>query len=111
MDQLDFKPDHHARNTDPKTSHDAAHMNPGRRSGQRYKIAQAFFDAYPNGLNWDEAATIADVSSKSSPWRRVTELRERGLIEKQGTSKTSSNAEATKYVMTLEGLKALGGGK
>ena len=96
-------PTHHARNTDPQTSHDAAWMNPGARNTQRQRLARAFFEAYPRSLNWDEAAAIAGIPTKSSPWRRITELKERGIIEKTGISITSSGAMATAYCITPAG--------
>lgn len=97
--------DHHARNSDPETSKKAAKL--GRRGTQRWKIANAFRVMYPEDLNWDQAATIAGVDAKSSPWRRVTELAEAGFIVVSGTSTTSSGAEAQAYRMTQKGLKEM----
>ena len=95
-----------ARKTDPMTSEDAAWMNPGARSGQRYRLAMAFFYAR-HELTWEEAATVADIKTQSSPWRRITELVERGLLEVVGRAKTSLGAYAQTYAITPAGRKAM----
>lgn len=103
-----FDADHtQVRRSDPGTSADAAAMNPGRRNSMRRRMAQAIADAHPFPLNWDQAADAAGISPKSSPWRALTSLRRAGVIEAMGTTTTSSGAQATAYIITADGWKAL----
>lgn len=102
----DAEPPHRlARATDPETSKTAAYLNPGRRGTHRERLARAYLDSEP--LTWDRAAMKAGVPDKSSPWRRITELVERGILEVCGIGKTLSNAEGQLYRLTLEGERVL----
>ena len=95
-----------ARKTDPMTSEDAAWMNPGSRRGQRYRLARAFYDV-GEPMTWEGAASEAYIHAQSSPWRRITELVERGMIEVVGKEKTSLGAYAQTYAMTPAGRVAM----
>lgn len=106
-----------ARNTDPETSKWAGTLT---RNSQRWKVLQAFFphgEPIPPGrpvnpvllptLTSEEAADRAGLSPRSSPWKRVSELAQRGLIEATGETRlSSSKAPQTVYRMTKEGISA-----
>ena len=103
--QATEEPTHHARLADPETSKQAAWLNPGRRNGQRSRLAEALIGS--EGMTWDRAAAIAGVSAKSSPWRRMTELVARGIAEVVGTAKSTSNANASVYRLTEAGRRVM----
>ncbi len=94
------------RKSDPETSQAAAWMNPGRRNSQRWRLAKALADR--SGMTWEQAAEAAGIDAKSSPWRRLTELRERGIIEVVGIGTTSLGAKAQLYRLTDDGRRSLG---
>ncbi len=109
-DQLTFSAQeatHHARKSDPSTSQQAAHVNPGRRGSQRHRLALEFYEVYPERLNWEDAAFNAGIDAKSSPWRRITELVEWGFLQTEGTYKTSLGTEANAYIMTARGFELM----
>lgn len=100
LDILGGEPGHHlARNSDPATSKAAAWMNPGRRNSQRYRLAVAFYE-HPEPMTWDQAYTVAGVQGAS---QRITELRNRGIIEIVGTDATSRGAAGQTYQLTTAG--------
>lgn len=99
-------PDIPARSTDPETSKEAAWLNPGRRNTHRWKVCAVFFRAYPEPLTADEACGRTDINLKSTPWKRITELSDRGFLEDVGEGITSSNAQAVLHTMTPEGYAA-----
>jgi len=77
--------EHHARNTDPDTSHAAA--QPTQRTftlmGNLYKTYKA---AYQNGmgLTASEAATAAGYTDADGAWKRVSDLLKMGLLVDTG---------------------------
>lgn len=94
------EPGHHlARKSDPATSKAAAWMNPGRRNSQRYRLALAFYE-HPEPMTWDHAYKAAGVQGAS---QRITELRDRGIIEIVGTDATSRGAAGQTYQLTTAG--------
>jgi hypothetical protein len=74
-----------ARSTDPGTSGRAAHDVLGREGSQRHKLLLAF--ATGPAMTADEAMRRAGVSERSCYWKRISELREAGLIEKTGAER------------------------
>ncbi len=89
-----------ARNTNPSTSHAAAWMNPGRRSGQRFRLAVEFLFIYPDAMNWEAVHRITGIRGA---WKRISELKERGMLEVGGTAVTTMGAEAQTYRLTEDG--------
>jgi hypothetical protein len=93
-----------ARESDPETSKAAAKMNPGRRGSQRWRLGETFFLMHPDPLTWESVAKGARIDAASSPWRRLTELVERGIIEVVGETTTSRGARAQTYQLTQGGF-------
>ena len=91
------------RTTDPQTSRDAAYMNPGRRGTQRYAYAEAFLRAHPAALTAYLAAKYAELDEWNAS-KRIAELRQRGIIEVVGETRTERGAMAQTYTLTEEGL-------
>ncbi len=99
-----FDPTQHARKTDPQTSHEAAHLNPGRRSAMMARCLMVCYEAYPEPLIAEQIYERAEISPKSTPWRRISELKKRALIVVEGSGITSSNARAESFLITPEGM-------
>ena len=68
------------------------------------RLLMVFYDAFPEPINHEQAAERAGISPKSTPWRRVTELKKREFIVVVGKNLTSLNAEASVFLITPEGM-------
>ena len=75
-------------------------MNPGRRSGQRFRLAVEFLFIYPDAMNWEAVHRITGIRGA---WKRISELKERGMLEVVGTAVTTMGAEAQTYRLTEDG--------
>ncbi len=70
----------------------------GRRTGQRFLLAQAFYERGP--LTDEEAAEAANIT-KGTPWCRCTDLRQGGWIEWTGELRaTRCGTQAKVWRMT-----------
>ena len=78
-----------ARNTDPQTSHTGAdELNrSGRRRTQKEYILNVLRDS-PNGMTWGEMKFITGIEY---PWKRLSDLKNDGLIEQRGKRRFNGN--------------------
>lgn len=96
------------RALDHHTSREAGLRDLGRKGNQRQRLANAFLFAWPGGMTDEEAATLAGISLRSSPWKRCTELRSWGYIADTGfTRLTESGSPAKVWRLTDEGRTRL----
>lgn len=96
-----------ARAEQPETSANAAGLSLGRRGSQRVRLAEAHA-AHPGGLTDEEAATIAGIDPRSTPWRRCGELRDLGVLADTGRRRpTSLGADAVVWALTDLGRAAV----
>ena len=94
------------RAADYETSTAAALKEPGRRTSQRVRIGQEFYD-HPAGLTDEEACDLAGVPWRSSPWKRTGELRDLGYLEDTGETRATTSGSAAKvWRMTAVGRAA-----
>ncbi len=104
-----------ARATDPKTSKDAAKMNPKARMSQKDRLLIVFDDALPVhhsgrlgdvALNAFEASAIAKLPPESCWWKRVSDLKEEKCIQVIGTREDPrTGAQREAYIITDEGRR------
>ena len=114
-DSLPGDPLQAARTSDPPTSKRAAKMNSKGRLSQANKLLLVFDEALPVNhsgiiheiaLNAFEASAIAKLPPHSCWWKRVSDLKSQGLIQRIGTNyDTITHAERETYVITDEGRK------
>lgn len=97
------------RHTDPPTSQEAAasRENRLRWGSQRHKLLAAFADA--TDMTDEEAGKVTGLySSRACYWKRCGELRDLGLIEDTGRTRTSEcGHEVIVSAITQKGLAAL----
>lgn len=101
-----------ARRTDPETSHAAARSIEVTAKNMRGKLLAAYGTAIAeyryNGLTDEQAQQISGLSPLSGFWKRCSELRNGGYIERTGaTRKGSRGMEQMVCRITEKGTAAL----
>ena len=104
-----------SRLSDPATSKRAGKMNKGKRLSHANRLLLVFDEALPVhhsgviheiALNAFEASSKANLPTHSCWWKRVSDLKAQGLIQRIGTNfDTITHAERETYVITDEGRK------
>jgi hypothetical protein len=97
------------RHTDPPTSQEAAASrdNRIRWGSQRHKLLSAFADA-PDMTDEQAGKATGLYALRACYWKRCGELRELGLIEDTGRTRTSEcGHEVIVSTITQKGLAAL----
>lgn len=98
-----------SRASDPPTSKKAGEAHVVTKGSHRYAVLEAFArfqDVDPPGLTAEQAADEAGLDPRSSPWKRVSELRQWGWLEPTGELRTTlSGAEATVLALSFDGVK------
>lgn len=84
---------------DPSTSSAAANVAKVRTGSQKFMLAEVYFQ-YPEGLTADEAVRIVGLEGKGSPWHRVSDLKEAGVLKPTGRERATSNG-AMAEVLTM----------
>jgi hypothetical protein len=79
----------HHRSTDPATSRDAAHRLTDKRTMMRTLLLA--YAAYPMGLTADEAAGFAGYGPADGAWKRVSDLKNAGLVAPTGNTRTGDS--------------------
>lgn len=97
------------RHTDPPTSQEAAASRDNRLrwGSQRHKLLAAFADA-PDMTDEEAGKVTGLYSSRACYWKRCGELRDLGLIEDTGQTRTSEcGHKVIVSAITQRGLAAL----
>lgn len=103
---FELDPHTHARTSDPRTSHAAAHRLAHRETMLRRLLVE--FERYPAGLTAEESSTFAGYTADDGAWKRVSDLALRGWIEDTGRNRiASSGREQIVRRITAAGRKAL----
>jgi len=98
-----------ARNTDPRTSRDAARDALPEMGSHRRRLLIWFAAAGDAGLTADEAAERADLLHVGY-WKRVSDLKNNGFIRPTGKKRKGRKGSAQQvYAVTHRGRWALGG--
>lgn len=84
---------------DPSTSSAAANVAKVRAGSQKFKLAEVYFQ-YPEGLTAEEAVRLAGLEGKGSPWHRVSDLKDAGVLKPTGRERTTTNG-AMAEVLTM----------
>lgn len=96
------------RITDPDTADAAADVAKIRAGSQKQKLGEVYFQ-YPQGLTAEEAVKIAGLHGKGSPWHRVSDLKQSGVLRATGRERpTENDAMAEVLAMTLRARIAWG---
>ncbi len=90
------------RADDYETSIAGAEAVTFRAGSQKHRLLSVYY-AYPEGLNAEEAAIYASLT-RSCYWKRVSELRQDGLIEWLGDVRAGeAGVEREVYVISRKG--------
>ena len=90
------------RRADPSTSDQAVDLAVVRAGTHKYLLAEVYFN-HSAGLTAEEAVHAAGLSERSSPWHRVSDLKQSGLLVYTGEVRpTRSGADAEVLAMTDE---------
>lgn len=96
------------RFSDPTTSDAAADVAKIRAGSQKQRLGEVYFQ-YPQGLTAEEAVKVAGLHGKGSPWHRVSDLKQAGVLRPTGRERETENgAMAEVLVMTILARTAWG---
>lgn len=113
--EIDFQsvPERNARNSDPETSKAAARSNAVRAGGQQAILLRAYYKAGARGLTSEEAGEASGIlisKPRSCYWKRVSEMRQNGLLEVTDETRESSSGEAQRVLrITAAGRRVIEG--
>lgn len=86
-DWLDIPAWHRYRKDGPETSKTAAwSLYTKNRHKYEIKLLRAFYEAI-GGLNAYEATELVGPDGSACPWRRITDLKDLGLVRDTGTTR------------------------
>lgn len=77
---------HLARSTDPDTSHAAARHAEYRSGSAKARLLQAYREAWPLAMTDHAASIAAGFDPLRGAWKRCSDLRNDGRIERVGTA-------------------------
>ena len=101
--EIDFQsvPERNARNSDPETSKAASRSSAVRAGGQQVVLLRAYYRAGERGLTSEEAGEASGIlisKPRSCYWKRVSEMRQNGLLEVTDETRQSSCGEAQRVL-------------
>jgi len=101
--ELNFEsvPKRNARAGDPETSKSAARSNALRAGGQQMVLLKAYYGAGVRGLTSEEAGEASGIlvsKPRACYWKRVSEMRQNGLLEVTDQTRPSSVGEAQRVL-------------
>lgn len=107
------EPEKNARRSDPETSKDGARSVAVRAGGQQVLLLKAYYDAGAKGLTSEEAGVASGIlvqKPRACYWKRVSEMRQNGLLEVTDSTRLSSSGEAQRVLrITDAGRRAIDG--
>src|SRR4249920_2245228 len=100
-----------ARSADPPTSHAAAERLDAGRAGTVRRRLLAQFVRYPS-LTADEATSAAGFDASDGAWKRVSDLKNLGLVEATGETRAGSSGRQQQVLRATEaGREAMTDGR